>query len=64
MPSKRISKEDDYDLFYIDVNSEVYKKFDNINKRNKALEEKYLADKENYKKKVLKLFVISIKHQI
>ena len=64
MLSKNFSKEDDYDPFYIDVNSEVYKKFDNINKRNKALEEKYLADKENYKKKVLKLFVISIKHQI
>ena len=41
MPSKKLS----YDPFYIDVNSEVYKKLDNINKRNKALEEKYIAEK-------------------
>ena len=55
MQSKRISKEDDYDPFYIDVNSEVYKKFDNINKRNKALEEKYIADKRKLQKESVKV---------
>ena len=40
MPSKKSSP------FYIDVDSEAFKKLDAIHKRNKALEDKYLADKK------------------